>query len=214
MALGHLIWITVSTCYTLISSLTMQLALLFWVFAPSVSIHFCCNSWPGAGLWSAQTHQASCHISVYSLMRQGVKGGGRCCIDAGGHWGSLLCSLLCQSDWSSELGWIKTQQKLNSQAAWLIWLFISPLSTAVLTDLSKKWISSLASVHRLSHGRFCSRQVCVWVWKLCLHVCVCVCFPNRSDLKLIWLTAFTKILETTHRLNCPLETVPSQLPSS
>lgn len=114
MALGHLVWITVSACFTVINSLTMQLVLLFWVFALSVSIHFCCNSWPGAGLWSAQTHQASCHISVYSLTRQGVKGGGRCCIDAGGHWGCLLCSL---SVWLKFRTWLDQNPTESQQSS-------------------------------------------------------------------------------------------------
>lgn len=107
MALGHLIWIT-GQCFMLISLLTTQLtSVLILISVSTPTDSHTCNS----GLWRwifiVQTQWVSCHISfrhdsrVCTLTTQGQKDGGRCCIDASGHWVWLLA--FCQYDWSSEL---------------------------------------------------------------------------------------------------------------
>lgn len=112
MALGHLVWITANACLTLISCLTMQLAFLFWV-SPAVFLNTL-FLWTWGWTLSTRTHQAGSHIVVDSLMRWGVKGGGRCYIVDSGHWGCLLCFL---SVWLKFRTWLDQNLTVSQQTS-------------------------------------------------------------------------------------------------
>lgn len=166
MALGHLVWITVNACFTLISSLTKH----FFLSIPTLCLNatFHCNCWPGVGL-GVLKHTTQAVISVCTHWRAGSE-----------RWRQVLyrCRWTLRLSVVLSVSLTEVQNlagsKPNSKATVKLhgWFDCSslPLLTAVLTDLSKKWISSLASVHQMPRGRFCFRQVCARVCQWCLRI--------------------------------------------
>lgn len=191
MALGHLVWITVSACFILISSLNTACPLILSFCS------LCLNTLLLQLLtcgWTLKRANTPGKLSYHCVFTD--KAGSE-------RWKQVLHR--CR--WTLRLSVVLSVSLAEVQN--FAWSKPNRMSTVKLHS----WFDCSSLLCRLQCWQICQKSgflyllLCIrcpmvdFAWGryvhgfvncVCTCVCVCVHFPNKSDLKLIWMTALTR----------------------